>query len=76
MCNVLIIEVMYIRYLCDPHNLRVYIVIVIIIFIWWSPFIPSSNLDVVFTYNPIMSLRSSGAAIGGVGGGGGFGPPQ
>ena len=33
----------------------------IVIFIWWSPFIPSMNLDEVFTYNhiwPIYSLRS------------------
>ena len=29
------------------------IVIVIVIFIWWSPFIPSRNLDEVFTYNHI-----------------------
>ena len=27
--------------------------IVIVIFIWWSPFIPSRNLDEVFTYNHI-----------------------
>ena len=26
-------------------------VIVIVIFIWWIPFIPSKNLDEVFTYN-------------------------
>ena len=25
----------------------------IYIFIWWSPFIPSRNLDEVFTYNHI-----------------------
>ena len=31
----------------------IYIVIVIVIFIWWSPFIPSRNLDEVFTYNHI-----------------------
>ena len=30
-----------------------HIVIVIVIFIWWSPFIPSRNLDEVFTYNHI-----------------------
>ena len=29
------------------------IVIVIVIFIWWNPFIPSRNLDEVFTYNHI-----------------------
>ena len=29
------------------------IVIVIVIFIWWSPFIPSRNLDEVVTYNHI-----------------------
>ena len=27
--------------------------IVIVIVIWWSPFIPSRNLDEVFTYNHI-----------------------
>ena len=34
--------------------------IVFVIFIWWSPFIPSRNLDEVFTYNQmdLMSLRS------------------
>ena len=32
---------------------KYYIVIVIVIFIWWSPFIPSRNLDEVFTYNHI-----------------------
>ena len=32
----------------------IYIVIIIfVIFIWWSPFIPSRNLDEVFTYNHI-----------------------
>ena len=40
----------------------IYINVVIVIFIWWSPFIPSRNLDEVFTYNHIymalMSLRS------------------
>ena len=38
----------------------IYIVIIIYIFIWWSPFIPSKNLDEVLTYNHItlMSLRS------------------
>ena len=38
----------------------IYIVIVIVIFIWWSPFIPSRNLDEVFTYNhmALISLRS------------------
>ena len=30
-----------------------HIFIVIVIFIWWSPFIPSRNLDEVFTYNHI-----------------------
>ena len=30
-----------------------FIVIVIVIFIWRSPFIPSRNLDEVFTYNHI-----------------------
>ena len=38
------------------------VIVVIVIFIWWSPFIPSRNLDEVFTYNHIcmalMSLRS------------------
>ena len=37
-------------------------IFVIVIFIWWSPFIPSRNLDEVFTYNHIwmalMYLRS------------------
>ena len=28
-------------------------IVVSVIFIWWSPFIPSSNLDEVFTYNHI-----------------------
>ena len=32
-----------------PHIPNV-IVIVIVIVIWWSPFIPSRNLDDVFTY--------------------------
>ena len=27
------------------YYMQVYIVIVIVIFIWWSPFIPSRNLD-------------------------------
>ena len=38
----------------------IYIYIVIVIFIWLSPFIPSRNLDEVFTYNhmALMSLRS------------------
>ena len=36
-----------------PIYLHNYIVIVIVIFIWWSPFIPSMNLDEVFTYNHI-----------------------
>ena len=31
----------------------IYIYIYIVIFIWWSPFIPSRNLDKVFTYNHI-----------------------
>ena len=32
----------------------------VVIFIWWGPFIPSRNLDEVFTYNhmTLMSLRS------------------
>ena len=34
-------------------HIYIYIVIVIVIFIWWSPFIPSRNLDEVFTYNHI-----------------------
>ena len=40
-------------------------VIVIVIVIWWSPFIPSRNLDEVFTYNQmaLMSLRSFVMAI-------------
>ena len=29
------------------------VIVVIVIFIWWSPFIPSRNLDEVFTYNHI-----------------------
>ena len=33
---------------------NIYYVIVILLFcIWWSPFIPSRNLDEVFTYNHI-----------------------
>ena len=43
-------------------NIFVYIPIVICYcyFIWWSPFIPSRNLDEVFNYNhmDLMSLRS------------------
>ena len=41
-------------------SVYIYIVIVIVIFISWSPFIPSRNLDEVFTYNhvDVMSLRS------------------
>ena len=35
------------------YSIYIYIVIVIVIFIWWSPFIPSRNLDEVFTYNHI-----------------------
>ena len=33
---------------------------VIVIFIWWSPFIASRNLDDIFTYNHMaqISLRS------------------
>ena len=40
--------------------LHTYIVIVIVIVIWWSPFITSRNLDEVFNYNEmtLMSLRS------------------
>ena len=36
------------------------IFIIVVIFIWWSPFIPSRNLDEVFTYNHIalMFLRN------------------
>ena len=32
----------------------------IVIFIWWSSFIPTRNIDEVFTYNHMaqMSLRS------------------
>ena len=33
--------------------LPLYIVIVNVISIWWSPFIPSRNLNEVFTYNHI-----------------------
>ena len=38
---------------------NIYIYIVIVVCIWWSPFIPSRNLDDVFTYNhtDLMSLR-------------------
>ena len=33
----------------------IYIYIVIVIFIWWSPFIPSRNLDEVLTvFEPYM----------------------
>ena len=44
-------------------HIYTYIYIYIVIFIWctpWSPFIPSRNLDEVFTYNHIwlISLRS------------------
>ena len=40
------------------YNLFIYIyiyivIVVIVIFIWWSPFIPSRNLDEVVTYNHI-----------------------
>ena len=34
-------------------NIYIYIYIYIVIVIWWSPFIPSRNLDEVFTYNHI-----------------------
>ena len=35
-------------------------IVIVVICIWWSPFIPSRNLDEVFTYNhmTLMSLRS------------------
>ena len=38
----------------------IYIYFCIVIFNWWSPLIPSRNLDGVFTYNhmALMSLRS------------------
>ena len=41
-------------------NTNKYTEYVVVIFIWWSPFIPSRNLDEVFTYNhmDLMSLRS------------------
>ena len=35
------------------YYIYIVIVIIIVIFIWWSPFIPSRNLDEVFTYNHI-----------------------
>ena len=40
--------------------LQIFIYIYIVIFIWWSPFIPSWNLDEVFTYKhmALISLRS------------------
>ena len=52
------LELLYdklINYLVELFNLNypIVIVIVIVIFIWWSPFIPSRNLDEVFTYNHI-----------------------
>ena len=34
-----------------------------VIFIWWSPFIPSRNLDAVFTYNHIWLLCPLEAAL-------------
>ena len=44
----------------SPHYIYIYIYIYICFFIWWSPFIPSRNLDEVFTYNhlAIMYFRS------------------
>ena len=41
-------------------HIMYHIVTVIVIFIWWSPFIQSSNLDEVFNYNnmALMSLRN------------------
>ena len=45
-----------INHTCEGYNITqylYYIVIVIVIFIWWSLFIPSRNLDEVFTYNHI-----------------------
>ena len=34
-------------------KLRNNYVLLLLLFIWWSPFIPSRNLDEVFTYNHI-----------------------
>ena len=44
--------------MCECIYIYIYIyiyaiVIVIVIFIWWRPFIPSRNLDEVFTFNHI-----------------------
>ena len=45
-------------------HIYIYIYILFLFFIWWSPFIPSSNFGEVFTYNHIymalMSVRSHG----------------
>ena len=51
-CKVL--EAYYLdKYKILYRKICLYIVIVIVIFIWWSPFISSRNLDEVFTYNHI-----------------------
>ena len=46
-----IIHVFIHKLINSINDYSLYIVIVIVIFIWWSPFIPSRNLDEVFTYN-------------------------
>ena len=50
--------------LLSPIGDNVYIVIfvVIVIFIWWSPFIPNRNLYDIFTYNH-MTLMYFEAAL-------------
>ena len=48
--------------MCILEYTHDHMLLLFVIFIWWSPFIPSSNLDEVFTYNYIymalISLRS------------------
>ena len=47
---------------CDQgsNNMYIYILLLLLFLLlfWWSPFIPSRNLDEVFTYNhmALMSL--------------------
>ena len=51
MASLLFVGTRYYVYIIDHIVYVIVIVIVIVIFIWWSPFIPSRNLDEVFTYN-------------------------
>ena len=57
--NVLYIQLIILLYRIEINSNFV-IHIIYCYFIWWSPFIPSRNLDEVFTYNhmALMSLPS------------------